>query len=909
MKNLCAATLAICVVMSGSCRAQQALPASGDQSNLSNSAASHSPAEQLIQSAKGQLLANPKKLQAFNDLASAYIKRARETADPRYYANADDALARGLAVDPSDFQLLKTQVALMLCRHQFAQAKEKATVLNHRWRDDVATYGYLAEAEIALGEYADAETNTQWMLNMLPNNVPGLILGAKLRVLFGEPDGALDFLNLAYAETSPTEVEELAWIANQMAAVEINAGKVDAADGSLDRADQTFPHYAYTLENRARVRLAQHRPIDAVALLMQARQIDSDPHVTYELAKAEAAAGQTADAHAALVEFEKVASETANQVNDSALDLILMYAESTATKARALELARHQVELRSDVWTLDANAWALYASGKYTDADASMQRAIAVGIRSAQLFDHAGHIALALHRDEDAAKDFALAMQSNPASEYAADARANLALPPAAKQITSVPSQGAQSELPQTMGTADLIASAPTSGAANEHAASVPAEANPTWAGFQPIPVELLTPRPTSTEHAIHAAQAMVAHNEKDGQSYAALGAAYFQRARETGDVSDYELADQALTRSLDLDSADFPAASAYATMAEVCMGEHRFNDALTYAQKALSLGSGDVSPFAIIGDAYADMGEYDKARAAYARLTPPEMTLSPRAAYARDSRLSYLLFIAGNTTEAIRLMKIAVAEGTEAEIPSENLAWLYFELAEYSTQAGDTSTADTAYVTALKIHPGDYRALAGLAKLRANHERYSEAVELYKRAIAVVPMPIFIAELGDLYSKSGNMQEAKKQYQLVEYIAQLGRINQVLHNRDLALYYSDHDMNLVESLTLAQKELEVRHDVYTWDALAWALFKNGKFSEAATASQSALKYGTQDALVLYHAGMISARIGHKDEAAAELKKALQINPNFHLLYAPLAQQELARLDASPKDSAVNHGR
>jgi hypothetical protein len=70
-------------------------------------------------------------------------------------------------------------------------------------------------------------------------------------------------------------------------------------------------------------------------------------------------------------------------------------------------------------------------------------------------------------------------------------------------------------------------------------------------------------------------------------------------------------------------------------------MGEHRFADALTYAQRALSLGTGDISPFAIVGDAYADMGEYEKASVAYGRLTPRDMTLSPRAAYARDSRIS----------------------------------------------------------------------------------------------------------------------------------------------------------------------------------------------------------------------------------------------------------------------------
>ena len=142
-------------------------------------------------------------------------------------------------------------------------------------------------------------------------------------------------------------------------------------------------------------------------------------------------------------------------------------------------------------------------------------------------------------------------------------------------------------------------------------------------------------------------------------------------------------------------------------------MGEHRFVDALGYAQKALALGTGDVSPFAIVGDAYADMGEYDKAAVAYGRLTPRDMTLSPRAAYARDSRLSYLKFVAGDTRAAIDLMKTAVTEGVEAQLPSENLAWLYYELGEYETQAGDAASADAVYLAALNTHPGDIASVS----------------------------------------------------------------------------------------------------------------------------------------------------------------------------------------------------
>jgi tetratricopeptide (TPR) repeat protein len=389
------------------------------------------------------------------------------------------------------------------------------------------------------------------------------------------------------------------------------------------------------------------------------------------------------------------------------------------------------------------------------------------------------------------------------------------------------------------------------------------------------------------------------------------LGAAYFQRARETADVSDYELAEQALTKSLDLASEDFSSEAALETLAEVCMGEHRFTDALTYAQRALSLGTGELSPFAIVGDAYADIGEYDKAAAAYGRLTPRDMTPSPRAAYARDGRVSWLKFISGDTAGAIVLMKTAVAEGVQAQLPAENLAWLYYELGEYDTQAGDAPSADAAYLAALNIHPGDYRALAALGKLRANLGRYVEAIMLYQKAIAIVPLPTFVAELGDLYAKSGNQTEARKQYALVEYIGLLGRINQVLHNRDLALFYADHDMKLSEALDLAQKELEVRRDIYTWDALAWALYKNGKLTEAAEASGKALHFGTRDSLLLFHAGMIAEGLGQHEQARGELKQALEINPHFHPIYAEAAQQRLAALEKQSKseEGSDQHGR
>ncbi len=88
-----------------------------------------------------------------------------------------------------------------------------------------------------------------------------------------------------------------------------------------------------------------------------------------------------------------------------------MYAGSPATAPDALKLAKQEIAARQDVWTLDAYAWALYSNAKFQDADAAVQRALAVGIQSAQIFDHAGHIAQKLNHSADATKYFHLAIQ------------------------------------------------------------------------------------------------------------------------------------------------------------------------------------------------------------------------------------------------------------------------------------------------------------------------------------------------------------------------------------------------------------------------------------------------------------------------------------------------------------------
>ena len=148
----------------------------------------------------------------------------------------------------------------------------------------------------------------------------------------------------------------------------------------------------------------------------------------------------------------------------------------------------------------------------------------------------------------------------------------------------------------------------------------------------------------------------------------------------------------------------------------------------------------------------------------------------------------------------------------------------------------------------------------------------------------------------------------SRQQYDLVEYMARLSALNKTVYNRELAIFYADHGMNLAQSVTLARKELELRHDIYTWDALAWALHQNGQSQEALEPLRQALRLRTNDPLLFFHAGMIYRAVGERGKATDYLRRSLAINPKFHVLYSRVAESTLTSLqrNAGGQEQASN---
>jgi tetratricopeptide (TPR) repeat protein len=212
---------------------------------------------------------------------------------------------------------------------------------------------------------------------------------------------------------------------------------------------------------------------------------------------------------------------------------------------------------------------------------------------------------------------------------------------------------------------------------------------------------------------------------------------------------------------------------------------------------------------------------------------------------------------------------------------------------------SGDLTSAEQQYQQALALTPDYVYAQAGLARIRAAQARYAESIDLYTHAIARMPLPEFVIGLGETEEAAGQPADAERQYALVRAMQQLFTANGVDTDQELALFEADHGRDPQAALALARTAYERRPGIKGADTLAWALLKAGQPAAARRYIEEALQLGARDAPMLYHAGMIAQAQGDSAAAREYLQRALAINPQFSPLYAPRAEQALARLGAA----------
>ena len=388
-----------------------------------------------------------------------------------------------------------------------------------------------------------------------------------------------------------------------------------------------------------------------------------------------------------------------------------------------------------------------------------------------------------------------------------------------------------------------------------------------------------------STDHRLESLQDKLRKTPDDWRAFSQLGLVFLQKARETGDPTYYQKTEDALSKALAMEPEDYSATGA---MGALALSRHQFRDALKWGERARSINPDRAYAYGVKTDALVELGRYDEAVQTLQHMVDMRPDAS---AYAR---VSYLRELNGDTNGAIRMMQWAV----DSAASPENTAWSRTQLGNLYFNSGDLSRAEQEYQRVLAELPGYVYAQAGLGRLRAAQGQTFEAISLLEHASQSMPLPEFVITLADLYQAAGMQESAHKQQILLGGIQRLYQVNGVDLDLELALYNADHGIDPAGTLAQARQAYARRPSVYAADVLAWALYQAGDYQAALSYSQEALRLGTKDALKLFHAGMIYSKLNNPDQARHFLESALAVNPNFSIVYAPVARQTVDDLMA-----------
>jgi tetratricopeptide (TPR) repeat protein len=341
----------------------------------------------------------------------------------------------------------------------------------------------------------------------------------------------------------------------------------------------------------------------------------------------------------------------------------------------------------------------------------------------------------------------------------------------------------------------------------------------------------------------------------------AALAIRLVTEARRTRDPVLWDRAALAAQRALAYDPERIDAAKVQLL---VMQNQHRFQEMKDAAVKLLEKHRADGFLDGLVGDAELEMGHYPAAEAAYQKMVDEQ----PNAA--TYGRIAYLRMIEGDLEGAVEMGELAARTAPQSD--GDSVAWALCDLADVYLTKQQPETALRYYDTALAASPKFSRAHEGRGHVLRSQGKLDEAIAAYRAAVDIAATAQHLADLGDALAEAGQAPQAAE---LLERALKASEGD----GRMTAALLLNADRDLTEALTLAQEEYQRRQDVFTEDVLAYALLRNGRTVDAAAGSRQALRLGTRDARLSFHAGAVAEAQGDSAAARAHYADALHQFP------------------------------
>jgi tetratricopeptide (TPR) repeat protein len=352
--------------------------------------------DKKIADAQAQVRTATDHFPALEKLGWLLIAKARVSFDPGFYKLAEqDALAMDSLRPASPESLLLRGYALQNLHH-FKAAEPLARELVIR-RGCAFDYGLLGDVLMEQGRLDEAVAAYQQMADIKPD-LYAYTRAAHMRWLKGDLPGAIEAVQMAVQASSPRDAEPAAWVYTRMGQYQLQAGDWEKSRQYCVAALEYQKNYPPALLLSGRLLLAREQYSEAVEPLSLAAKLNPLPEYQWTLAEALRAAGRASEAETVERDLKSLGAATDPRT------FALFLATRGEDIPTALALAKAELEARSDVFTHDALACALAASGQFGEADEQARLALAEGTQDARLFLHAGIVARELSRVSEAQK-------------------------------------------------------------------------------------------------------------------------------------------------------------------------------------------------------------------------------------------------------------------------------------------------------------------------------------------------------------------------------------------------------------------------------------------------------------------------------------------------------------------------
>jgi Flp pilus assembly protein TadD len=204
--------------------------------------------------------------------------------------------------------------------------------------------------------------------------------------------------------------------------------------------------------------------------------------------------------------------------------------------------------------------------------------------------------------------------------------------------------------------------------------------------------------------------------------------------------------------------------------------------------------------------------------------------------------------------------------------------------------------------------NPSDVEAIIMLGNVYRAAEKYIEAAEAYSKGIAANPAGVdwrILYYRGVSYTMADMWPQAEADFQRALTINP-GQ-PQVLNY--LGYSWVDKGLHLDAALGMIKTASDQRpNDGYIIDSLGWAYYRLGRYAEAVTALERAVRLAPQESTLNDHLGDAYWMVGRKREAMFQWAHARDFDPEPEELPKILAKLQKGRAGTPPPATAQGSG-